>query len=190
MPSLNQQLFSLINTPAAHGDRYLSALAVFLADWLIWIIPLTLIGGWLLSERSGKQEMVRAALAGICALMASAAIGYCWPQPRPFMLALGRQLIAHAADASLPSDHLTLWWAVALSLACSSRYRAIGLLLTCMGVPVAWARIYAGVHFPLDMAAAWLVAWLAAILMMLAEPLVAQVSAVILRLCRMLDREH
>jgi len=164
MQSFNHQWFFLINTPAAHGDLYLSALAVFLADWLIWIMPLTLICGWLLCDHNGRPEMVRAALAGICALMFSAVIGYLWPQPRPFMLGLGRQLIAHSADASLPSDHLSLWWSVALSLACATRYRAIGLLFTCVGIAVAWARIYAGVHFPLDMLAALLVAGLATIL--------------------------
>jgi undecaprenyl-diphosphatase len=42
-----------------------------------------------------------------------------------------------------------------------------GLALAMLGVAVAWARIYVGVHFPFDMAGAALVAafsaWLAAL---------------------------
>lgn len=43
--------------------------------------------------------------------------------------------------------------------------RLIGILLGILGIPVAWSRIYLGVHFPMDMVGAALVgvasAWLA-----------------------------
>ena len=37
-----------------------------------------------------------------------------------------------------------------------------GLALALLGLPVAWARIYLGVHFPLDMVGAALIAGLSA----------------------------
>ena len=78
--------------------------------------------------------------------------------PRPFMVGLGHPFLAHVADASFPSDHLTLWWSVAFSLLLHKRTRWAGGLLAVAGLPVAWARIYLGVHFPLDMLGAIVVA--------------------------------
>ena len=81
------------------------------------------------------------------------------------MLGLGHNLIAHAANSSFPSDHLTGLWAFAFSflLQRSKRMTAVALIL--LGLPMAWARIYLGVHFPLDMVGAALIAvfsaWLA-----------------------------
>lgn len=81
------------------------------------------------------------------------------------MIGLGHTLIPHAADSSFPSDHLTLLWAVAFSFLMHSSSRVAGLALALLGLPVAWARIYLGVHFPLDMVGAAMVgglsAWLA-----------------------------
>jgi undecaprenyl-diphosphatase len=42
------------------------------------------------------------------------------------------------------------------------RWRLTGVALALLALPVAWARIYLGVHFPLDMAGAVVVASLAA----------------------------
>ena len=82
------------------------------------------------------------------------------------MIGLGTNLLPHVADPSMPSDHLTFVWAVAASLMRHADTRRIGSMLALVGVPMAWARIYLGVHFPLDMAGAALVAsgsaWFAA----------------------------
>lgn len=49
-------------------------------------------------------------------------------------------------------------WAVAFGLLRRERTRLAGRTLALLGLPVAWARIYLGVHFPLDMLGAALVA--------------------------------
>ena len=75
---------------------------------------------------------------------------------------LGQTFIPHIADSSFPSDHLTLWWAVAFSLLLQQQYRSTGIGLALLGVPIAWGRIYLGVHFPFDMLGAISVALLSA----------------------------
>jgi undecaprenyl-diphosphatase len=69
------------------------------------------------------------------------------------MIQLGHTWIPHAADASLPSDHLTVFSAVGLCLLLDGE-TLLGVTLFAIGLCVAWARIFLGVHFPLDMLAA------------------------------------
>lgn len=109
------------------------------------------------------------------------------------MLDLGNTLIPHAADSSFPSDHLTLLWAVAFSFLMHRRPRWAGLLLAVLGLPVAWARIYLGVHFPLDMLGAAIVAALSAWLCLreerrFIEPVFRWTSAIYRRIFAVLIR--
>jgi len=83
-----------------------------------------------------------------------------WQHPRPFMIGLGHTLIPHAADSSFPSDHATVLFAVSLTLLLG-RATVPGLAVLLAGFCVAWARIFLGVHFPLDMIGAAAVAGIA-----------------------------
>lgn len=157
MEELNQSLFLMINAPD-HPLSLLLAVARGLAEWSIWLIPLILTCGWLRGDELQRKLMLMAAASGLAGLMINQLIGLIWQHPRPFMIGLGHIFLVHAPDSSFPSDHLTLIWAVAFSLLLHERSRTAGIILTLLGLPVAWARIYLGVHFPLDMAGAALVA--------------------------------
>lgn len=74
------------------------------------------------------------------------------------MVGIGNTLIPHVADSSFPSDHLTLLWSVSFSFIHHRQFRLMGMMLTLLGIPMAWARIYLGVHFPFDMLGAAFVA--------------------------------
>ena len=54
-------------------------------------------------------------------------------------------------DRSFPSDHMTVFCAAGLALAIDRATRRAGTLLLLTALPVAWSRIYLGVHFPFDM---------------------------------------
>ena len=56
----------------------------------------------------------------LVALLVNQLIGLVWQHLRPFMIGLGHSHLAHVADSSFPSDHLTLLWAVAFSLVCAA----------------------------------------------------------------------
>jgi membrane-associated phospholipid phosphatase len=49
-----------------------------------------------------------------------------------------------------------------LSLLLHKQHRVMGGLLFLIGIPVAWARIYLGVHFPLDIVGAAIVGMVSA----------------------------
>ena len=161
MTELNETLFLLLNA-SAHPDALLLAIAKLFADYVIWLVPLTLVVGWLSGGHTTRKLMLEATASGLAGLLINQAIGLVWQHPRPFMIGLGHQLVPHAADSSFPSDHLTLLWAVAFSFLIHKRPRSAGIVLALLGLPVAWARIYLGVHFPLDMVGAALVAGVSA----------------------------
>ncbi|EOG4239629.1 phosphatase PAP2 family protein [Salmonella enterica subsp. enterica serovar Newport] len=109
-----------------------------------------------------------------------------WFHPRPFMVPLGHTWIYHAPETSFPSDHATLFFSAGLSLLLSGA-RVSGGLILLLSLFVAWSRVFLGVHFPLDMAGAALVAVLACLLVRplwrhLGEPLTSFCESISSRL--------
>ncbi|QXL83221.1 phosphatase PAP2 family protein [Comamonas sp. NLF-1-9] len=169
LQEFNHGLFLLINAPHAPGAAML-VFARLCAAWLVLAVPLYLVVAWLRGREGVRRVLLEALAASALGFAASAAIGLLWPQPRPFMLGLGSALMAHAPTASFPSNHLTGIWSVALSLCLHAPTRRAGLALLLLGLPVAWARIYLGVHFPLDMLGALLLALASALVLRLLLP--------------------
>lgn len=161
MHDLNYALFLWLNAPE-HPSKLLLAIATFFAEYAIWTLPAVIGFGWLRGNEHIRKVLLEATTAGLAGLLINQLISLVWQHPRPFMIGLGHTLIPHVADSSFPSDHLTLLWAVAFSFLLHRSPRMVGLALTLLGMPVAWARIYLGVHFPLDMLGAALVAMLSA----------------------------
>lgn len=157
MQELNEALFLLINAPAS-PNAILLAIAKVLADQAIWLAPMALLIGWFRGSERTRKLMLEATASGFAGLLINQAIGLFWQHPRPFMMGLGHTFVPHVADSSFPSDHLTLLWSIAFSFLMHQRPRFAGVVLALLGLPVAWARIYLGVHFPLDMVGAALVA--------------------------------
>lgn len=161
MEELNQKLFLLINAPA-HPDPTLLIFAKLCAEQLIWLIPIAVLIGWLGGAEKTRKIMLQATVSAVIGLLFSQIIGILWQHPRPFVIGLGHNYVQHAADSSFPSDHLTLLWSVAFSFMLHQRVRVIGLIGALIGIPVAWARVYVGVHFPFDMLGAAVVAAISA----------------------------
>jgi undecaprenyl-diphosphatase len=161
MEELNHALFLLINAPEHPGALTLVIARLF-AEYAIWVIPAIVGIGWLRGDERTRRILLEATASGLAGLLINQLIALFWQHPRPFMIGLGHTYLAHAADSSFPSDHLTLLWAVGFSFLMHRRPRMAGIMLSLLGLPVAWARIYLGVHFPLDMIGAALVAGLSA----------------------------
>ncbi|OTP72909.1 undecaprenyl-diphosphatase [Caballeronia sordidicola] len=156
METLNQALFLFINA-SSDAHPFVVWTADVFAVYAIWLAPLTLIAGWLRGDMLLRHYMVEAAMSTGLALLAAQIIGVAWPHPRPFMIGIGTNLMAHSPDSSFPSDHLTCLWGAAFSLLMHGRTRRIGSALAILGVPMAWSRIYLGVHFPMDIVGASMV---------------------------------
>lgn len=83
--------------------------------------------GWFRGGEPTRKTMLVASASGLLGLLINQIIGLACLHPRPFMIGLGHTLIPHVADSVFfPSDHLTLWWAVAFSLALQRGPRIAG----------------------------------------------------------------
>jgi undecaprenyl-diphosphatase len=162
---LNLYLFSAINAHAGLAGWPLSA-AVFAAKGLILLVPLFLLLLWITGNAAERQAAVRASVATAVALAISGACGVLWYHPRPFMAGVGHTFMQHAPDSSFPSDHATIMFTVALvfSFSRGQLARRLGAVLLPVAVIVAWSRVFLGVHYPMDMIGALLVAGAVALL--------------------------
>ncbi|MGF6551806.1 phosphatase PAP2 family protein [Paraburkholderia youngii] len=157
--AFNHALFLMINgTPATPG--WLVSTALVSANYLIWLVPLMLVMMWLSGDRQRRELALRACCVALLALGVNQLIGLVWQHPRPFMIGLGHTFLAHVPDSSFPSDHATLFASIALPLL-FGRMCWLGGMTLVVGIIVAWARVFLGVHFPLDMIGAVAVAWIA-----------------------------
>lgn len=163
MEEFNQSLFLLFNA-SAHPNPITLSIAIVAADLLIYLIPVSLLVGWLRGSEATRKLMLEAVVTGIVGLSISMLFGMLWQHPRPFAIGLGTNFLAHSPDSSFPSDHLTLQWSVAFSFLLHKRLRTLGLVYSLLGLPMAWARMYLGVHYPFDMAGAAAVAAVSAII--------------------------
>lgn len=156
LEALNRALFLAIDaTPGSPG--WLMGTASAIANGLIWSIPLLLVCLWLTGDTYRRETALKVCVITLAALGVNQLIGLAWQHPRPFMIGLGHTYLAHAADSSFPSDHGTVFASVSITLLLRGMKR-LGAAMIAGGVAVAWARIFLGVHFPLDMIGAVCVA--------------------------------
>lgn len=151
MDQFNQQMFAWIAAGYAPSTVLLT-LARFLADgggwlafggalWAMWRMPSKL--GYLLCA---------VAVSGLAAMAAHALAAYI-NHPRPFMVGLSPAYVAHSARGSLPSAHSTVLWTLAFICLQSVDLRRLGLWVSACALATTWARVYTGIHFPLDILA-------------------------------------
>ncbi|WP_233856996.1 phosphatase PAP2 family protein [Paraburkholderia sp. HD33-4] len=158
LEALNRALFLLINA-RPDSPQWQIDIALTIANDLIYLIPAVLALMWLFGDRRQREAAVRGCCVSFLALGFNQLIGLIWVHPRPFMIGLGHTFVEHVPDSSFPSDHVTVFASIALTLLFAGLVRA-GLLITLAGAAVALARVRIGVHFPLDMVGAVSVACL------------------------------
>ena len=113
--------------------------------------------GWFRTGRIDRTGAAAALAAALLALLVNQVLGHVWDRPRPFVAEAGviHQLVTHARDSSFPSDHAAAAFAIA-SVFLALR-RRLGLVILALALLVSAARLYAGLHYPSDVAAGALV---------------------------------
>lgn len=157
LSELNLSLFSWINTSPEASNTSIH-FAIFIANDLLYCMILLFAWFWLRGNYDTKKQILKAFIFTSIAILISQCISHVYYHPRPFVMEVGRTLIYHAPNGSFPSDHMLIFSTIAFSYLFSAQ-RKLGGFLLIMAWLVAWSRVYLGVHFPLDMLGAFLLAF-------------------------------
>ena len=157
LSELNLSLFSWINASPEASNASIN-FAIFIANDLLYCMILLFAWFWLRGNYDTKKQILKAFIFTSIAILVSQCISHVYYHPRPFVMEVGRTLIYHAPNGSFPSDHMLIFSTIAFSYLFSAQ-RKLGGFLLIMAWLVAWSRVYLGVHFPLDMLGAFLLAF-------------------------------
>ena len=157
LSELNLSLFSWINASPEASNTSIH-FAIFIANDLLYCMILLFAWFWLRGNYDTKKQILKAFIFTSIAILISQCISHVYYHPRPFVMDVGRTLIYHAPNGSFPSDHMLIFSSIAFSYLFSAQ-RKLGVFLLVMAWLVAWSRVYLGVHFPLDMLGAFLLAF-------------------------------
>ena len=157
LSELNLSLFSWINASPEATNTSIH-FAIFIANDLLYCMILLFAWFWLRGNYDTKKQILKAFIFTSIAIFISQCISHAYYHPRPFVMEVGRTLIYHAPNGSFPSDHMLIFSSIAFSYLFSAQ-RKLGIFLLVMAWLVAWSRVYLGVHFPLDMLGAFLLAF-------------------------------
>jgi undecaprenyl-diphosphatase len=145
MSNLNIAVFNAINGLAA-THRELNIFMILLAKYIVFLIPAYLT--YLLLKKQFKEFLFIGS-----SIFIALAMGYITKQlyyhPRPFAMGIGIDLVKDDYTSSIPSDHTTAMFAFATALLLEKR-RFLGGVAIFLGLLTGIARVYIGVHFPLD----------------------------------------
>lgn len=181
---MDYRLFQLINQHAGQTPVLDAIMRLLVNDFVLpTAMALLVVGLWFAgvspAERRPRQRAaMQAAASLLLANLIVKLINLVYFRPRPFEAHPVNLLFYRPSDSSLPSNPAAAGFSLAVAVWLAHR-RAGGVLLA---LATAWslARVYCGVHYPLDVlagaavggAAACLIAWLAPVLEQLFDGLI------------------
>jgi len=161
---MDYSLFTYINNLAGKW-LCLDSLAIFFAHYLVYFLA---VGAILLFFLIKKKERIRYLfLAGISVMLSRLAITelirLIWHRSRPFVEHRVNLLLEHSASGSFPSGHIAFLFA--LSAVIYFFNRRTGWLFFGLSFLVGLARIFVGIHYPLDILGGIIIGILSAVLL-------------------------
>ncbi|MCM3765795.1 undecaprenyl-diphosphatase [Neobacillus niacini] len=168
MSQLNIDVFRLIND-LGKDYEFLNPVIFFLAKYTLYVLCLGLVVYWLTRTRENRLMVLNGMLAFVVAEVLGKVSGLLYSHNQPFaVLADVNQLVAHEIDNSFPSDHTILFFAISISIWLVRKREGRLWLLLAMVVGV--SRIWAGVHYPVDILVATVYGMGAALIVHWASP--------------------
>lgn len=157
MEEFNVSMFLFINQYAGKSS-ILDAVLIGVAEVMPYVFMGIMLYLWFDGNIERKRSSLNAGLSVLLGMLTSYVISLFYYHSRPFVDNLGTQLVAHAPDSSFPSDHTTFIFSIAVMLVFNKSSRTIGCVLLILSFISGLSRVFVGVHFPLDILGAILVA--------------------------------
>lgn len=156
LDQLNLQLFHILNVPD-QASIWMINYASLIAHDLVYLFLLIFAIAWFRGSYEVKTGIIKAFIFTAITLLMSEVLSAVLNTPRPFVMDVGRTLIEHAPTGFFPSNHMSIFSGIAFAYYFSPQ-RDLGRILIWTAWLVAWSRVYVGVHFPIDMLGAFLMA--------------------------------
>lgn len=157
---MDWRIFHALNHQLAGQPTAQDAVRSF-NSYAIFVLAAAAVGLWLLARPGGSQRLkvatAGAAASAVLALVVNVILGKIWYQDRPFVDHPRQTVLLahHAPDNSFPSDHSSVAFAIAFAVLLVAWRVGIGFLLLALAIGA--DRIFAGVHYPSDILASFLV---------------------------------
>ncbi len=154
MISADARLFLWINSLAGRVPVFDRMMMFLVNDYFVPVtLSLALVALWFwgreVSERENDQKAGLCAMIGVgFANLAVQALNWYYFRPRPFTQYEVNLLFYRPTDSSFPSNPAAVGFALATGV--WLRNRRAGTLLYCIAALYAFARVYTGVCYPLD----------------------------------------
>ncbi|WP_161539869.1 DUF535 family protein [Glaciimonas sp. PCH181] len=154
------QLRVALNASAGFlSGLFLMVLAI--AEWDIYLVPASLAALWYRCDKVTRVKTLKASAATIAAVLVSEAITQFWKYTHPEAEAASSIVYESFNSYGLsPTLAIAITLAAGLSLwaAKAMQSRWFGVLLLSLSLAAAWARIFLGMYYPLDIIEAGIVA--------------------------------
>lgn len=138
-------------------------LVSFCASILIWLLFAGLVVLWFIDGRIKKEQVVHALFASLIGWLIAIVIKHFFPTVRPYLLNGGEvDVLIPPINGSFPSEHMTIAFASAVTVFMHDR--KIGWYFLGTALLIGTARVFANVHYPVDIAGGAFVGTLAAVL--------------------------
>ncbi len=158
---INKDLFLYINQ-FTHKNSLIDSFFVYASSLMPYIFIALLCIMYFASNK--KDIAVYAFFSVLLALSLSFLVGLLFYSNRPFIDYEGANLITHANDNSFVSDHSTFLFAIAISLCSHLQNKTIAFCIFTLALLGAFARVYVGVHYPIDIFGAFIIALIASVI--------------------------
>ncbi len=153
---MNESLVYTLNV-LCHDNLFIKGLIIFGSE----ILPYVLVGVlvvWVFLSKDRKKSIRQVTMIFFAALMAVAVadlLKYWFEMPRPFVILDGVQgIIEKDLYGSFPSAHMTFF--TALAAASFRKHITISGMLFAGALIIGLSRIAAGIHFPIDIIAGFI----------------------------------
>jgi undecaprenyl-diphosphatase len=157
MEEFNVAAFLFINQYAGKSS-FLDAALIGTAEVMPYIFILIIIYLWFVGSIERKKSSFNSGLSVLLGMLTSYLVSLFYYHSRPFVNNFGTQLVEHAPDSSFPSDHTTFVFSISVMFLFNKSTRVIGIVLYFLSLISGLSRVFVGVHFPLDILGAILVA--------------------------------